>query len=116
MEIREERQGGILVIAPVGRVDSNTAGELERKLLRGLKGGETRLVIDLESVAYISSAGLRVLLLAANTARPEGGQIVLCSMGESVREVFELAGFTTVFAIEASRDLALARLRGAGPA
>lgn len=113
MEIREERQDDILVVAPVGRVDSNTAGELERKLLQRLTGGDARLVLDLGSVAYISSAGLRVLLLAANTAQPRGGQIVLCSMGASVREVFELAGFTTVFAIEASRDLALARLRGA---
>jgi len=114
MEIREDRKDGVLVVAPVGRIDSNTSGELERRLLQHLAGGETRLIIDLQGVEYISSAGLRVLLLVTNRVRPLGGRLVLCAMGQSVREVFELAGFTTIFAIVGSRDLALARL--AGPA
>lgn len=112
MEIREDRGDGVLVVVPLGRIDSNTSGALEKRLLQHLAGGEKRLVVDLLGVEYISSAGLRVLLLAANKLRPLGGQLVLCSMGQSVREVFELAGFTAVFTIEASRELALARLAG----
>ena len=110
MEIREERSEGALVVAPVGRVDSNTAGELERRLLSRLAAGERQLVIDLADVEYISSAGLRVLLLALNKLKAAGGRLALCSMGQSVREVFELAGFTAIFIIEASRDLARARV------
>jgi anti-anti-sigma factor len=109
MEIREERAGGALVLAPRGRIDSGTAAELEKSLLGPVARGDRRLVIDLRGVDYISSAGLRVLLRAANELRPLGGTLVLCSMGESVREVFELAGFTALFPIEASRELALER-------
>lgn len=112
MEIREESTEGALVIGPVGRIDSNTSGVLERNLIRHLSAGVTRLVVDLEGVEYISSAGLRVLLLAANKLRPSGGHLVLCAMGQSVREVFELAGFTAIFTIEASREQALVRLGG----
>ena len=112
MEIREDREDGILVIAPVGRIDSNTSGTLEKTLLGHIARGEKRVIIDFLGVEYISSAGLRVLLLAANKLRPLGGQLVLCSLGTSVREVFELAGLTALFTIEASRELALARLAG----
>lgn len=110
MEIREDRRDDVLVVAPAGRIDSSSSGELERRLLEHVSGGEKRIVMDLLDVDYISSAGLRVLLLAANKLRPQGGQIVLCSLGQSVREVFELAGFTPIFSIEPSRELALARL------
>ena len=110
MEIREDRRDDVLVVAPAGRIDSSSSGALERRLLEHVSGGEKRIVMDLSDVDYISSAGLRVLLLAANKLRPQGGQFVLCSLGQSVREVFELAGFTPIFSIEPSRELALARL------
>ncbi len=110
LRILEEASAAALVVAPVGRVDSSTAGDLERRLLERLAEGERRVVIDLADVQYISSAGLRVLLLTLNKLRSAGGRLVLCSMGQSVREVFELAGFTTIFTIEASRGLAQARI------
>jgi len=114
MEIREERAAsGILVIAPVGRIDSNTSGELEEKLFAHLAAGETRLVIDMQQVEYISSAGLRVLLRLAQKLR-ERGRLVLCSLAHSVRQVFELAGFLVLFAIEPSRELAVARMASGG--
>ena len=66
----EERVGATLVIAPAGRVDSVSSGELERHVVARLDAGERQLVIDLAGVAYISSAGLRVLLLAAKRLKP----------------------------------------------
>ncbi len=102
LEVREERSDGILFVAPVGRVDSGTAGTLESRLLERLAQGERRVVIDLADVQYISSAGLRILLLVLNKLKAVGGRLALCSMGRSVGEVFELAGFTTIFAIESS--------------
>jgi anti-anti-sigma factor len=113
MDILEEERSGVLLVTPMGRVDSNTAGELERKLIGHIDRGSRRLVIDMSGVDYMSSAGLRVMLLAAKRLR-EGGALVLCGMGESVRQIFELAGFLPIFAIEATRDLALARLAGEG--
>jgi anti-anti-sigma factor len=104
MEIGEERTGEVLVLAPVGRLDSVSSGELER------------LVIDLGAVEYISSAGLRALLLAAKRLKPPAGALVLCGIGPSVRAVLDLAGFTSLFAAEKTRGEAVARAsRGAGP-
>jgi len=99
----------VRVVTPVGRIDSNTSVDLESSLLRQV-GAEAAILVDLLGVDYISSAGLRVLLKAANTARARNGRLVLCSLGQSVREVFALAGFTAIFTIEPSRAQALDRL------
>jgi anti-sigma B factor antagonist len=109
MQIRDETIGAVRILAPVGRIDSNTSGELERSLL-GQARNEAAVVVDLLEVEYISSAGLRVLLKAANAARARSARLVVCSLGQSVREVFALAGLTTIFTIEPSRAQALARL------
>ena len=111
MEIREERRGGILVLAASGRFDSVTSPDLERRLL--VVAGERRLVLDLAGVEYVSSAGLRVFLKLARKVKDGGGELLLCAMGEPVRQVFDLAGFLPLFAIEPSRERALTRL---GPA
>ena len=110
MQIDEEKSKAALVIAPQGRVDSVSSGELERLVVARLDAGERRLVIDLMGVDYISSAGLRVLLLAAKRLKPAPGALVLCSLGPSIRAVLDLAGFTSLFAIEPTRALALGRL------
>jgi anti-anti-sigma factor len=114
MEIAEEKQGEVLVLAPGGRVDSVSSGQLEKALLKGLEAGPARLVVDFAGVEYISSAGLRVLLMLVKKLQGGGGRLVLCAMPESVRLVFELAGFLPLFEIEDSRAAAVARLQ-AGP-
>jgi anti-sigma B factor antagonist len=111
MEIREERRDGILVLTPSGRFDSVTSVDLEQRLIA--VAGERRLVVDLAGVEYVSSAGLRVFLKLARRVKDAGGELLLCAMGEPVRQVFDLAGFLPLFAIEASRERALTRL-GAG--
>ena len=113
MEIGEERQGRSLVIAPSGRLDSVSSGELERVVVARIGAGERRLAIDMAGVEYISSAGLRVLLLAAKRLKPPQGALVLCGIGPSVRTVLDLAGFTSLFAVEPTRPQALARLESA---
>ena len=112
MRIGEEKDGRALVIAPEGRVDSVSSGELERLVVSRIDAGETRVVLDLSAVEYISSAGLRVMLLAAKRLKEPPAGLVLCGMGPSVRTVLELAGFLPLFAVEARREQALARLAG----
>jgi len=114
MKIDEEKQGEVLVVVPSGRIDSVSSTELERTLTSHLGSGERRLVVDLGQVEYISSAGLRVLLMAAKKLQDGSGGLVLCAMPESVRLVFELAGFVPIFSIEGTREAAVARLAGAG--
>jgi len=111
MQIGEQRAAEALVVAPVGRLDSISSSELERHVVARLDAGERRLVVDLAGVEYISSAGLRVLLLAAKRLREPGAVLVLCGIGPSVRSVLELAGFLPLFVIEPAREQALARLR-----
>jgi stage II sporulation protein AA (anti-sigma F factor antagonist) len=112
MRIGEEKDDRALVIAPEGRVDSVSSSELERLVVSRIDAGEKRLVLDLSGVEYISSAGLRVLLMAAKRLKEPPAALVLCGMGPSVRTVLELAGFLPLFAVEARREQALARLGG----
>jgi anti-anti-sigma factor len=110
MQIGEERSAGALVIAPAGRLDSVSSSAFEQHVGSRLDAGERRLVIDLSGVEYISSAGLRVLLLAAKRLKQPPAALVLCGLGPGVRAVLELAGFLPLFTIEPARAQALARL------
>ena len=110
MEIREDRQDGVLIVTPLGRLDTTGSGELEKHLLGRLDANERRLLLDLAGVEYVSSAGLRVLLLVAKRLQAAGGDLVLSGLGPAVRQVFELAGFVSLFRMEASREHALARM------
>lgn len=107
MEISEETRGGAAVIAVSGRIDSNTASELETMLPARIEANRAT-VVDLASVAYVSSAGLRVLLKGAKVAKAKGNALVLSGLAPSVREVFDISGFSSIFAIEPDLDAALA--------
>lgn len=107
VEIKQEEVGGVMVLAPLARVDSNTAGEFEKVLVSVLQKGKTRLVIDFDQLEYISSAGLRVVLIGAKTCKAKSGKLVLCSMKSHIREVFDVSGFTKILNIVADREAAL---------
>jgi anti-sigma B factor antagonist len=109
MDISEEQRGGALVIAASGRIDSNTANDLEAVLPARVQDNAAT-VVDLGGVSYVSSAGLRVLLKGAKTARASGHRLVLSGLSPAVREVFDISGFSTIFAIEADVDAALATI------
>jgi anti-anti-sigma factor len=109
MHIQQDRSGGVLVVAPVGRVDSTTSDALEQALRAALDAGDRRVVVDFGGVEYISSVGLRVLLVAAKRLRGTQGVLVLCALGDAVRQVFDLAGFLPLFVIEPTRDVAVSR-------
>jgi anti-anti-sigma factor len=109
MDIHQDRLGQVLVIAPVGRIDTTTTEALEQVLSAAFAGAERRLVVDFAGVNYISSVGLRALLVAAKRMRDSRGTLVLCAMGDAVHQVFDLAGFLPLFLVEPTRDLAVAR-------
>jgi anti-anti-sigma factor len=112
MQISQEQQDGVVVVVPRGRIDSTTSAALDAHLAGLAKITRPRIVIDFTGVDYISSAGLRVLLTLAKRVRDARGGLALCSLGETVRQVFELAGFVPLFAIEGSREGAV-RVAGA---
>jgi len=107
MEIKEERADGVVVVAPVGRIDSTTAIALDSHLIGLTNGDHRRIVVDFAKVDYISSAGLRVMLTLAKRIRERRGGLAICALGDSVRQVFELAGFLPLFSVAESRDQAI---------
>ncbi len=110
MQIMETKHEAVLVLAPVGRIDSATSTALERALQGAIERGDRRLVVDFEGVEYISSAGLRVLLVAARRLKDAKGSWAFCSLADAVREVFDLAGFLTLFNVEPTRLAAIGRV------
>ena len=102
MEVLEKRQDGICILGLLGRLDSNTSPEFEKKIFEVIDDGTKSVVVDFASLDYISSAGLRVLLKAAKELKRSEGKIVLCSMKDYIKEVFEIAGFVSLFPITSS--------------
>ncbi len=92
MEIKINKEGTKLTLAPIGRIDTITAPELETAVV--LDGVE-ELVFDLASIDYISSAGLRVLL--ASQKKMAGKKMVIANACASVKEVFDITGFSDIF-------------------
>jgi len=100
MHVSEERYADALVLTPVGRIDNSTTdglrSDLNTHVARCREGGD-RLVLDFSKVDYISSVGLRVLMLAAKKIREQEGSIVVAGLQPVVREIFEISRFNLVF-------------------
>lgn len=104
MEITTRTERDVTLVAFGGNLDSNTSPEAQQALDGILAGGGRKMVIDFTALDYISSAGLRVLLGTAKRLRGGGGALRLFGLNETVREVFQISGFSTildVFATEA---------------
>ena len=98
LKVSVSNEGAEYTFTVGGRLDTNTSPELEAKI-NEVAGGATKLIFDLAKLEYISSAGLRVLLGAAQVMEGKG-EMVVCNVTEAVREVFDLTGFNNVFTIE----------------
>jgi anti-sigma B factor antagonist len=107
MDISEDRKADAVILALSGKLDATTAKTFEDRILGVINGGTQRLVVDLSQLDYVSSSGLRVFILAAKRLQTVDGKIVLCSMKDHVRQVFDLAGFSSMLSIYASRDEAI---------
>ena len=98
MNIMKTTEGPVLNLALEGRLDTTTAPQLEAEL-RNSMNGITILNMDFEKLEYLSSAGLRVLLAAQKTMNKQG-KMVIRHVNETIREVFEVTGFTGILTIE----------------
>jgi len=86
---------------PVGRLDGANAATYEKEFLGLLVGDVTSLNIDLSGLDYVSSAGLRVLLVAAKAAKGKGGKVVLLSPKPAILEVLKISGFDKIIEVRA---------------
>ena len=110
MEISEEKREEIKIFSLSGRLDSNTSPQLETRINEALENGSKQLIINFQDLDYISSAGLRVILKATKDLKRSDGKIMLCSMQDYVKEVFEIAGFDTFLPIVPSMDEAVEKI------
>jgi anti-anti-sigma factor len=99
MEIIQKEENGIVSIAIKGRLDADSSPEAEKIVKDAIKDQTTRILFNLASLEYLSSAGLRVLLGAAKEMRRKDGKIVLCALNEFVKEIFEVSGFQSLIPI-----------------
>lgn len=107
MEIKEDKSGDATVLIPVARVDSATAKAFEGRVLQVVNSGTAKIVVDFAELDYISSAGLRVVLVGAKMTRAPR-KFVLCGMKPHIREVFDVSGFAKILNIQPDRSAALA--------
>jgi anti-anti-sigma factor len=107
MGLSIDPHGALSTVYASGEIDAVTCGDLEDTLSRLMGGGETRIVLDLSATVYISSAGLRVILGAAE--RLHGvGKFVISAVNPDVREILEMAGFANIIDIYDSTEKAVA--------
>jgi anti-anti-sigma factor len=116
MDLRPSRQGDVVVLGPVGRVDHLNSdaflAALEPWIALCAAGGLS-LLVDLSEVEYMSSSGLRVLMLAAKQTRPRGGRVAVAAPQALVAEVLEISRFNLVFPIHATVEEGLRALSAA---
>lgn len=110
MEFRITTEGKATVITLTGRLDAVTAPEYEQRVRELIEGGAIRFVVDFQQLDYISSAGLRGLLVTAKLLKVKGGQLRFANVTGTVREVFDISGFKAIFPMDDSVAASLAAI------
>ena len=111
MELSIEKRDKTAIVAASGRLDAAGAPELEARCKALIQEGANRLLLDLAKVEYVSSAGLRSLLVLAKAVKSTGGGMALCSLVPAVRDVMTISGFDNILPLAADRPAALALLK-----
>lgn len=107
VQIHTAKEGKATVVQLQGKVDATSAPSVEQALVAAIDQGEKKLVIDCAGLDFISSAGLRSLLLAVKKMKAAGGSISLAALQPHVKEVFDISGFSSLFVIHGSKAEAI---------
>ena len=105
--IEWERKDGILIATLIGRIDSSNSSEFQRALEAGIDPGDHALILDFEQVPFISSAGLRVVLIIAKKFNEPGKEFGMCTLSESVHGVITMSGFDRIIPVHESQTVAI---------
>lgn len=108
MNLNTERQGDVLCALITGRIDGSNVAEFESSLGSAIEAGDRAVVMDMEQLTYISSAGLRAVLLTAKALKSQNSTLILCSLPDHIQEILEISGFDKILPIHDSRQSALA--------
>jgi anti-sigma B factor antagonist len=99
MNLQVTTSNDYTIVSIEGRVDTTTANEFEKLMTELLDGGTTRLILDCSGLSYISSSGLRVFLIVLKKMKSTKGLFRLCNLQPVIQGIFEVSGFTSIFAI-----------------
>ena len=110
MEISSEFLNDVKVVRLEGNLDTNTSSSAQEFLNSAIDEGAAKIVVNFERVDFVSSAGLRVLLATAKRLGSSGGTLRVCGLNETVSEVFEISGFSTILSVFPTESEALSGL------
>jgi anti-anti-sigma factor len=102
MDFAHSQSGNFLILQISGRLDINSSSEFEKELHSCLDKGHSGIVVDMAGIEYISSAGLRSILVVAKAAKALDSEIRFCGVAGMVDEVFTISGFKKMFKIFAT--------------
>jgi len=106
MEVTIETKDDILIITLEGSIDSKTAPDVQQKVLES-SAESKNVILDLSKVDFVSSAGLRVLLMLYRQIKAKNGKVVLVGVSEEITDVMSMTGFINFFEIEDTVDNAI---------
>ena len=112
MDVKWERQGIVTVGRVQGRIDGSNFSAFQRALDAGIDPAAETVVLDFEQVAFISSAGLRVIIMLGKELKKRRAQLALCTLRNPVREIFSVSGFDQIIPIHDSESEAISALAG----
>jgi anti-anti-sigma factor len=110
MELTEETRGRVVVVTARGRLDASTSPAFGARLEKLAAASEPRLVVDFSGVDFVSSAGLRAVLMVIKRVRAGNGRLALCAVQVPVREILDIAGFTGMLDLHPAQADAVAAL------
>lgn len=107
MTIAIESAAQAQIVNLQGQINSTNAATTEAEVLALVDAGHKNLLLDFSALDYISSAGLRLVLVVGKRLRQDGGKLVLCAMQPHIREVFDISGFLAILNVTNTRSEAL---------
>jgi stage II sporulation protein AA (anti-sigma F factor antagonist) len=110
MEFKATTDQSATIVTLSGRLDAVSAPEYEHKIRELIDGGALRFVVDFAQLDYISSAGLRGLLVTAKLLKVKKGELRFANVTGTVKEVFDISGFNSIFQMDDSVAASLAAL------
>lgn len=96
MNIEETKIGETRVISPDGHLDAQTEEQFQYSVMKNIHDGETSILLDFSKLEYISSAGLRAILIVAKQQKETGGKLGVSGLQPNVAEVFSVSGFDKI--------------------
>ncbi len=102
MDFNVDELGDVKAVRISGNLDTQASPVAQEQLIQLIDNGSTKILIDFENLNYISSSGLRMLLVAVKKLKSAGGEMRICNANKMVQEVFEVSGFSDILSVYTS--------------